>query len=101
MSFLDEFHLFLKKYNVVGLAIAVVIGNAATKMVGSIVNDVIMPIVNVLIPGGTWQQAILALGPVNLLIGNFTSSLIEFLIIAFVVFTIVKWIVREDAGKKS
>lgn len=92
----QEFLEFLKKYQVIGLAIAFVIGSAATKMVTGITNDTIMPIVTVLIPGGNWQTSILQIGVFKFLIGDLISQIINFLIIALVVFLIVRFLMKED-----
>ncbi|MDD1701316.1 MAG: MscL family protein [Methanoregula sp.] len=95
-----EFMDFLMKYQVIGLAVAFIIGAAATKMVTAAVSDVIMPIIAVLIPGGDWRTQVLQLGPVKLLIGDFVGAIIDFAIIAIVVFLIVKFMMKEDATQK-
>ncbi len=100
MGFMQEFKEFLKKYQVLGLAVAFIIGAASTKFVTALVNDIIMPVISVAIPGGDWRSSVLQLGPVKLLVGDFVGALIDFLIIAFVVFMIVKLIMKEDAAKK-
>jgi len=51
-----EFMDFLMKYQVIGLAVAFIIGAAATKMVTAAVNDIIMPIIAAIIPGGDWRN---------------------------------------------
>ncbi len=95
-----EFMDFLMKYQVIGLAVAFIIGAAATKMVTAAVNDIIMPIISVLIPGGDWKKTELVLGPVKFLVGDFVGAIIDFIIIAIVVFLIVKFMMKEDATKK-
>jgi large conductance mechanosensitive channel len=95
-----EFMEFLMKYQVIGLAVAFIIGAAATKMVTAAVNDLIMPVIAVLIPGGDWKKTELMLGPVKLLVGDFIGAIIDFIIIALVVFLIVKFMMKEDATKK-
>jgi len=95
-----EFMEFLMKYQVIGLAVAFIIGAAATKMVTAAVNDIIMPIIAVLIPGGDWKKTELVLGPVKFLVGDFAGAIIDFVIIALVVFLIVKFMMKEDATKK-
>ena len=95
-----EFMEFLMKYQVIGLAVAFIIGAAATKMVTAAVNDIIMPVIAVLIPGGDWKKTELVLGPVKLLVGDFVGAIIDFIIIALVVFLIVKFMMKEDATKK-
>ncbi len=97
MSFVDEFMEFLNKHKVVGLAVAFIIGAAAAKLVSALVNDIIMPIIAVLIPGGDWRTFALQLGPVKLLIGDFAGALIDFVIVAFVIFLVVKFIVKDEA----
>jgi large conductance mechanosensitive channel len=55
MSMIKEFLTFLKNYQVIGLAVAVIIGAAAGKLVSAFVNDIVMPIVGLLMPGGDWR----------------------------------------------
>ena len=96
-GFVDEFAQFLNKHKVIGLAVAFIMGGAATKLVTALVSDIIMPVVGVLIPGADWRQIVLQLGPVKFLIGDFVGALIDFLIIAFVIFMIVKYAVRKES----
>ncbi len=91
---------FLKKYQVIGLAVAFIIGAASTKLVTALVNDIIMPIVGALVPGGDWRASVFEAGPVKFLVGDFVGALIDFFIIAIVVFAIVKWLMKEDATQK-
>jgi large conductance mechanosensitive channel len=100
MGFDAEFMEFLKKYQVIGLAVAVVIGTAATKLVNSTVTDLIMPIVAVVIPSGDWQTAVLGIGPLKFLVGEYLSAIIDFGIIALVIFLAVKYLMKGDMGKK-
>jgi large conductance mechanosensitive channel len=95
-----EFMDFLMKYQVIGLAVAFIIGAAATKMVTATVNDIIMPIIGAIIPGGSWREAVINAGPIVFLVGDFVGSIIDFLIIALVVFLVVKFMMKEDATKK-
>lgn len=101
MGIVNEFMDFLKEYKVIGLAIAFIIGAAATTLVQALVNDVIMPIVAVIIPGGDWQNAVATIGPINLAWGHFLSALINFVIIAFVVFIIAKMVLKEEKVTKK
>ena len=89
-GFVAEFQAFLSKYGVIGLAIAVIIGGAAGKLVSSLVSDILMPVVTFFIPGGAWREATLTLGPIVMMIGSFIGNVIDFLIIAIVVFMIMK-----------
>ncbi len=97
MGFAQEFMDFLNKNKVIGLAVAFIIGAASSKLVTALVNDIIMPIIAAIIPGGDWRKAALELGPVKLLIGDFAGALIDFVIIALVIFLIVKYLVKEEA----
>jgi large conductance mechanosensitive channel len=94
-----EFKAFLVKENVLALAIAVVIGAALSKLVTALVNDFIMPIVAVVVPGGDWRAATLEAGPIVFLVGDFAGALIDFIIIAFVVWRISKAFIRMSAPK--
>ena len=99
MGFVDEFMAFINKNKVVGLAVAFIIGAAAAKLVTALVSDIIMPVIAALIPGGDWRLATLQLGPVKFLIGDFAGAVIDFLIIALVIFMVVKFVVKEEAAK--
>ncbi len=94
-SFMQEFMDFLNKYGVIGLAIAFVMGAAVTKLVAALVADLIMPIIGALIPGGDWRASSLTIGSIKFMVGDFVGALIDFIIIALVIFMIVKTIVKE------
>ena len=96
-DFLD----FLKEYKVVGLAIAFIIGAASTTLVKSLVNNVNMPMITPFLPAGAWRTATFSLGPIKIGWGEFTAELINFLIIAVVVFIIAKAILREQKVTKK
>jgi large conductance mechanosensitive channel len=89
-SFSEEFMDFLNKYGVIGLAIAFIIGGAAGRLVSALVNDLLMPIIAVMIPGGEWRTTVFTIGPVKFLLGDFAGALIDFIIIALVVFMLSK-----------
>jgi large conductance mechanosensitive channel len=89
-TFGQEFMDFLNKYGVIGLAVAFIIGGAAGTLVSAMVNDLLMPLINPLLQGGEWQKAELVLGPVRFLVGHFVGALINFIIIALVVFVLMK-----------
>jgi len=95
MSILNEFKEFIKEYKVIGLAVAFVMGLAVNDLVKSLVNDIIMPLISPLMPSGTWQTATLAVGPVILGVGPFVAALINFLIMALVIFFIVKKVMKD------
>ena len=96
-AFLEEFKTFALRGNVVDLAVAVVIGAAFGKIVSSLVDDVFMPIVGILSGGVdlsalTWtlKEASDTTAAVTVKYGLFLNSIVTFLIIAFVVFVLVK-----------
>ena len=99
-GFVDEFTEFLLKYQVIGLAVAFIIGAAATKLVTATVTDIIMPIIAVLIPGGDWRATVVQAGPIKFLVGDFVGNVIDFIIIALVIFLIVKFMIKGDTSKK-
>ncbi len=101
IEFIKEFRDFLKEYKVVGLAVGIIMGLAATALVNALVNDIIMPIVTPFISGGAWATATLTLGKVVISWGHFLGALINFVILALVVFLIAKFIIKEEkVGKK-
>ncbi len=85
-----DFKDFIVKQNFLALALAVVLGGAVGKVIQSVVDDFIMPIIAAGGPGGDWQKATFDVGPVQLGVGNFASVLLNFLIIAIVVWRISK-----------
>jgi large conductance mechanosensitive channel len=89
-TFSEEFMDFLNKYGVIGLAIAFIIGGAAGRLVSALVNDLLMPVIAVIVPGGEWRTSVFLVGPIKFLVGDFVGVLIDFLIIAFVVFILSK-----------
>jgi large conductance mechanosensitive channel len=81
-----EFLDFISKYKVMGLAVAFIMGIYLGGLVKALVDDLIMPIVQLVIPGVAWEG--ITAGPFR--IGHFIGALITFLIIAFVIFILVK-----------
>lgn len=101
LGIISEFKEFLMEYKVIGLAVAFVMGIAITALVKSLVDNIIMPVVAVLLPEGGWQQATVAIGPVVFGIGPFLAELINFVIIALVVFIIAKKVLKEEKVTKK
>lgn len=100
-KFLREFFEFVKEYKVVGLAIAFVMGIASTTLIKSLVDNIIMPLITPFIPGGAWKTATFSLGPIVIGWGAFIGELINFIIIALVVFFVAKYILREEKVSKK
>ena len=99
-----EFREFLFKQNALALAVGVIIGAAAGRVVTSLVSDMLMPVISLIMPHGDWQASKIVLsktvGPdgkdvVNSInYGTFAGTILDFIIVAFVVFQIIRWIVK-------
>lgn len=85
-----EFKKFISKGNVVDLAVGVIIGGAFGKIVSSLVNDILMPIIGVIIGGVDFSDLVLKIGDAKIAYGLFIQNVIDFIIIAFCVFIFVK-----------
>jgi large conductance mechanosensitive channel len=89
---LKEFKEFAMKGNIIDLAIGVVIGGAFQKIVNSLVNDIIMPAISVLTGKVDFSDMVLTIGSASIKYGNFITSIVDFLIIAFSIFLIVRYL---------
>jgi large conductance mechanosensitive channel len=94
MSIVKEFREFAVKGNVMDLAVGVIIGAAFGKIVGSLVEDVVMPLVGTLVGGLDLSSLALKVGSATLKYGKFLQTCLDFLIIAWAVFLMVKLINR-------
>ena len=111
-KFLNEFKQFINKGNVLGLAVGVIIGGAFSTITTSLTNDIIMPLVSIFLGGVDFSSMSVVLPtfyavaedavPNTLNYGSFISAVINFLILALVVFCIVKAVNRAmDSVKKK
>ena len=103
-GFVKDFQEFILRGNVLDLAVAVIIGAAFGKIVSGFVDNMIMPLVSAVIPGGSWREAKFVLGSIPdpadktktkmienaILYGQFLGTVVDFVIIALVIFTIVR-----------
>lgn len=87
---LKEFKEFVMRGNVLDMAIGVIIGGAFGKIVGSLVTDILMPLVGTLMGGVDFKTLSSTVGGATIMWGLFLQSVVDFLIIAFVIFIIVK-----------
>jgi len=87
---LKEFKEFVMRGNVLDLAVAVIIGGAFGKIVSSLVNDVIMPLIGIVMGGISFTGLEATVGTAIVKYGTFIQTIVDFLVIAFVVFLIVK-----------
>ncbi len=90
-TFIQKFIIFIRQQGVIGLAVAVVIGGAVQKVVTALVNDIINPLVGVVLGKATdLREATFSIGKIEILWGDFVSTIIDFLILAFVIYLLVK-----------
>ena len=94
MSIVKEFREFAVKGNVVDLAVGVIIGAAFGKIVSSLVEDVVMPVIGTLLGGLDFSGLAVKIGSATLKYGKFIQTCLDFLIIAWAIFLIVKLINR-------
>ncbi|MCI7083320.1 MAG: large conductance mechanosensitive channel protein MscL [Tenericutes bacterium] len=107
----EEFKTFIKRGNVIDLAVGVVIGGAFSTIVTSLVNDIIMPLIGVIIGGYDFTSLSIKVGDSTIKYGSFLQNIINFLIIAFCIFIVVKIMnkfldkhkkeEKKEASKKS
>ena len=95
---LKEFKEFVMRGNVLDLAVAVIIGGAFGKIISSLVNDILMPLIGLVLGGIDFSGLSFTVGDAVVTWGAFVQAIIDFLIIAFVIFMIVK---SANATKKK
>jgi large conductance mechanosensitive channel len=98
---LKEFRDFINRGNVVDLAIAVIIGGAFGAIVTSLVNDIIMPLVGIILGGIDFASLSIQIGEATVLYGSFIQAIVNFVIIAFVLFLMVRSLNRMQAKGKQ
>lgn len=101
ITFAREFITFLQEYRVVGLAVGFVMGVASTGLIKSMVDNIIMPLVTPFVPSGAWRTATISIGPIVIKWGAFVAEIINFSLIALIVFIIAKNVIREEKQQKS
>ncbi len=106
MAFIEDFKKFAFKGNVVDLAVGVVIGGAFGKIVSALVADLVMPIVALVLPSGDWRTAGMVLKQaekpadnVVLKYGDFVGAILDFFVVALVLFLIVSRIIKAAEGR--
>ena len=98
MKAFKEFKEFISKGNVMDMAIGVIIGGAFGKIVTSLVNDILMPLIGIITGGINFTELSVKVGEAELTYGNFIQSVIDFLIVALCIFFMTKAIAK--AGEK-
>lgn len=90
MGFLKEFKAFAMRGNVMDMAVGVIIGGAFGKIVSSLVDDIFMPIIGILTGGIDFSKVSIMVGDAEVKYGMFIQNIIDFLIIAICIFTMIK-----------
>src|SRR5262245_45378463 len=90
MGLVKEFKEFAMKGNVMDLAVGVIIGAAFGKIIASLVDNILMPIIGVLLQGVNFQTLSVKVGEAEIKYGMFIGAIIDFIIIAFVLFMMIK-----------
>jgi large conductance mechanosensitive channel len=97
-----QFREFLLKQNAFALAVGVVIGAAIGKVVSGIVEDVLMPVIGLVLPGGEWRNAAITLSGQNAIkYGDLVGRFVDFLLIAVVVFLLSKAFLERPAASPA
>lgn len=103
-GFFEEFKTFIQRGNVIDLAVGVVIGGAFGKIVTSLVNDILMPIIGLLIGGQDFKGLSIKIKDTTIAYGSFIQNVVDFLIVAFFIFVFVKIInnlFKKEEPKKE
>ena len=101
-KFFGEFKTFIAKGNVMTMAVGIIIGAAFTAIINSLVADIITPLIGIIIGGVDFTGIALTVGSASLLVGNFIQAVIIFLLTAFCLFLVVKFINKlSEIGKKK
>ena len=102
MGFFKEFKAFAMKGNVMDMAVGVIIGGAFGKIVSSLVDDILMPVIGVLTGGVDFSGLGLKVEDANVKYGSFIQNVIDFFIIAFCIFLMIKTVNKlMHNGKKE
>jgi large conductance mechanosensitive channel len=100
---LKEFQAFIARGNVLDMAVGIIIGAAFTAIVSSMVDDLVNPLIGLFVGGVDFSGLSFGLGEARFMYGNFINAVIKFLIIAWVVFLLVKGVntLKDAASKKD
>lgn len=98
---LKEFRDFINRGSVVDLALAVIIGGAFGAIITSLVDDIIMPLIGIIIGGVDFASLSIQVGEATILYGSFIQAIVNFLIIALVLFLIVRSYNRLQKEKEA
>ena len=102
-GFIAEFKEFINRGSVIDLAVGVVVGGAFTAIVNSLVNDIITPLIGLILGGVNFSGLAITVGDANVMYGNFIQNIINFIIVAFCIFCVVRAMnrMRERSEKAN
>ena len=100
-KFLDEFKAFAMRGNVMDLAVGVIIGGAFSSITTSLINDILMPFTGIFVNTASFADLCLHINGAEIAYGNFIQAVLNFLIMAFVVFCLVKTVNRLSRKKEE
>ena len=100
-GFLAEFKTFIARGNVMDMAVGVIIGGAFSNITNSLINDIVMPVLGIFTSSVSFAELTLNIGPAVVAYGNFIQAVLNFLIMAFVVFCLVKTLNRFHKKKEA
>ena len=100
-NIVKEFKEFISRGNVVDLAVGVIMGGAFGKIVTSLVNDIIMPLVGIILGGLDFTNLKLTLGEAEITYGLFIQNVIDFLIVSACIFVMIKFINKFTKKKEA
>ena len=100
-AFFSEFKTFIARGNVLDMAVGVIVGGAFKTIADSLTNDILMPLLGILVGRVSFSDLVLTIGSAEIAYGNFIQSVLNFLIMAFAVFCIVKVVNRFHRKKKE
>lgn len=98
---IKEFKAFISRGNVVDLAVGVIMGGAFGKIVTSLVNDIIMPLVGVVLGGVDFTSLSITIKDSNIMYGSFIQNIVDFLIVAICIFVMVKIVNKLNSFQKK
>ena len=100
-GFFAEFKTFIARGNVMDMAVGVIIGGAFSNITNSLINDIVMPVLGIFTSSVSFADLQMSIGPAVITYGNFIQAVLNFLIMAFVVFCLVKALNRFHKKKEA
>lgn len=100
-NFITEFKEFAMRGNVMDMAVGVIIGGAFGKIVSSLVDDVLMPIIGMVTGGVDFSSLAITIGEANIKYGQFIQNILDFIIVAFCIFMMIKGMNKLSKKKEE